>query len=213
MTASQEPVIYMWDIFTEQEYNDYGGTPQVFTTYIQELFDYYSAAFTPAQIIAGLGAWYSGANYAYQELEAGTTYIPFAVCVDAKGNIIGEAAVGESFTTLAAGTAGVRADRTSAPERFFRQMQPQSLTPAAIEQLMQSRARLTAEPQSSVRDVRGAELVIPTGRTLHAMPILRSEISSMPVTQARMQTPENRSIRTVIGNLHQSSQMRTERAI
>lgn len=213
VTASQEPVIYMWDIFTEQEYNDYGGTPQVFTTYIQELFDYYSAAYTPAQIIAGLGAWYSGANYAYQELEAGTTYIPFAVCVDAKGNIIGEAAVGESFTTLAAGTAGVRADRTSAPERFFRQMQPQSLTPAAIEQLMQSRARLTAEPQSSVRDVRGAELVIPTGRTLHAMPILRSEISSMPVTQARVQTPENRSIRTVIGNLHQSSQMRTERAI
>ena len=209
VTASQEPVIYMWDIFTEQEYNDYGGTPQVFSDYINELFEYYSAAFTPVQIIAGLGAWYSGAYYDYTELEPGTTYIPFAVCVDVNGNIVDEPVVGESFTMPAAGTTSVRIDRRSSDNRFYRQMQSRPLSQAVLEQMKANRARFAAEPQ---RKVRGAELAIPTGRQLTGFPIISTSVATQNGTSVRPQETMT-SIRAIIGDKGKGLQMRTARKI
>lgn len=210
VTASKEPVIYMWDIFTEEEYNQYGGTPQVMKDYVTEMFEYYAGAFTPAQIIAGLGAWYSGGYYEYQELEPGTTYLPFAVCVDANGNIVDEPVIGASFSTPAASTAGVRMDRRSSDNKFLRQMQPQTLTPAAIEQMKESRARFIAEPQHATR---GAELAIPTSQHLRSLPIVSSGVAMMQPTETDTRQEAIKSIREALGSQAVKSPMRTAREI
>ena len=106
VNATKQPVIYMWDVISEANYTQLGGTPAALSDYVKGMFTLYGSDdygnLTPRQVIAGLGAWYSGAYYIYGKFSPKTAYRPFAVCVDVNGNVVDTPVVGDTFTTLEA---------------------------------------------------------------------------------------------------------------
>ena len=102
VTASKEPVTYMWDIFSDTMWSQIGGESGVAKYYKEKVFDHYGVVYSPVKIIEQLGAWYSGAEYTYSTLAANAHYRVVAVCVDLQGNLIGSPSVGGEFTTLEA---------------------------------------------------------------------------------------------------------------
>lgn len=104
--ATKEPVTYIWDVISDADYTQLGGNAAALVSHITDMFALYGTVeygnMTPVQVIAGLGAWYSGASYAYGRLSSKTAYRAYAACVDLNGNVIGTPAVGEIFTTLEA---------------------------------------------------------------------------------------------------------------
>ena len=113
--TTKEPVTYIWDVISDASYTQLGGNAEALVSHVTDMFALYGTAqygnLTPVQVIAGLGAWYSGASYAYGKLSSKTAYRPYAACVDLSGNVVGTPAVGEIFTTLeaVAGSATVEA--------------------------------------------------------------------------------------------------------
>lgn len=188
VTASKEPVIYMWDILSQADFNDLGGNADAISAYIAAQFEYYSVVFTPRQVIAGLGAWYSGAYYDYSSLDPETVYVPFAVCVDVDGKVVDTPVIGEPFTTLAAtGTASVptffgRYEMGGLQPRIYRPMAESAVQQhgrALLRRAQLHRAAVAAAaPQAAVRGVS----LKPCVRVEAAEALVRSSIEQGPVS-------------------------------
>lgn len=166
VSASKEPVAYMWDILAQADYNELGGNAAGISAYIADEFKYYEGFFTPRQVIAGLGAWWSGASYAYSTLDPETVYIPFAVCVDVDGNVVDTPVIGESFTTLAA------ASGASAP-KFFGRYDVGDLSPKIYRPMERNAAgsrRVEAELRKRSASAAAAVPAIVRGTALKAAP-------------------------------------------
>lgn len=104
--ASKEPVAYMWDVIPEAKYTELGGNAAALASFVENMFTLYGSDqygnLTPTQVVAAVGAWYSGAYYEYGSLLSKTSYRAFAACVDLSGKVIGTPAVSDQFTTLEA---------------------------------------------------------------------------------------------------------------
>lgn len=203
--ASKEPVIYMWDVLSEADYAELGGTPAGISAYIADEFEYYSAAFTPRQVIAGLGAWYSGATYDYNSLNPATVYIPYAVCVDVEGNVVDTPVLGESFTTEAA-AGGASVPKLFGRYDFGHDFAPKILRPMRgvsarpqVDALLRRRAAHvgTAAPKSAVRGLGLRAAVRVEGiETMARQQLEVSGSAALSSVRSAVQLPRRSAVRT-----------------
>lgn len=206
VTASKEPVAYMWDILAEADYNELGGNAAGISAYIAEEFKYYEGFFTPRQVIAGLGAWWSGASYSYSTLDPETVYIPFAVCVDVDGNVVDTPVIGESFTTLAA-TSGA-----SVP-KFFGRYDVGDLSPKIYRPMERNAAgsrRVEAQLRKRAASTAAAVPAIVRGTALKAAPARRASIE-VEVRQLGEAALERVSPKQAAGQQFRRNEVRTPR--
>lgn len=107
ITPSDDEAMYFWDIFSETEYQNAGGTataaPQMIAAKLQYYADYYSYYygfdFTVADIaysLASYGEESSGSTY----LTPSTEYRLIAAAIDYDGNVISDCYVSDKVTTL-----------------------------------------------------------------------------------------------------------------
>ena len=206
VTASKEPVIYMWDIMSEADFTELGGTTDGIKAYVAEQFEYYSEVFTPRQVIAGLGAWYTGASYDYNEsLAPSTTYVPFAACVDVDGKVVDTPVIGERFTTEAA------AGGASVP-KFFGRYEVGDLTPRIYRPMDGAAARQRIEALLRHRSARAAASVpqaIVRGAGLRAA--VHVEAIEAEAVQLVAPAPGAASPRQALAQLPRRSKVRTPR--
>lgn len=206
VNASKEPVAYMWDILAEADYNELGGNAEGISAYIAEEFKYYEGFFTPRQVIAGLGAWWSGATYAYSTLDPETVYIPFAVCVDVNGSVVDTPVIGESFTTLAA------ASGASVP-KFFGRYEMGDLSPKIYRPMERNAAasrRVEAQLRKRSASAAAAVPAIVRGTALKAAPARRASIE-VEVRQLGEGAPERVSPKQAAGRQLRRTEVRTPR--
>jgi len=105
VTSSDETSSYYFDLFDEEDYQGYGGTPEGIAEFISDLLAYYQAQYPSMTLPQILSQIVSVGNdsYDFDGLTPGTKYYTFAIGVDATTGATTTTAVVKEFTTQAGG--------------------------------------------------------------------------------------------------------------
>uniref|UniRef100_UPI00272C7AFC hypothetical protein n=1 Tax=uncultured Parabacteroides sp. TaxID=512312 RepID=UPI00272C7AFC len=105
VTSSDETSSYYFDLFDEEDYQGYGGTPEGIAKFISDLLAYYQAQYPSMTLPQILSQIVSVGNdsYDFDGLTPGTKYYTFAIGVDATTGATTTTAVVKEFTTQAGG--------------------------------------------------------------------------------------------------------------
>ena len=105
VTSSDETSSYYFDLFDEEDYQGYGGTPEGIAEFISDLLAYYQAQYPSKTLPQILSQIVSVGNdsYDFDGLTPGTKYYTFAIGVDATTGATTTTAVVKEFTTQAGG--------------------------------------------------------------------------------------------------------------
>lgn len=105
VTSSDETSSYYFDLFDEEDYQGYGGTPEGIAEFISDLLAYYQAQYPSMTLPQILSQIVSVGNdsYDFAGLTPGTKYYTFAIGVDATTGATTTTAVVKEFTTQAGG--------------------------------------------------------------------------------------------------------------
>lgn len=105
VTSSDETSSYYFDLFDEEDYQGYGGTPEGIAEFISDLLAYYQAQYPSMTLPQILSQIVSVGNDSYDldGLTPGTKYYTFAIGVDATTGATTTTAVVKEFTTQAGG--------------------------------------------------------------------------------------------------------------
>ena len=105
VTSSDETSSYYFDLFVEEDYQGYGGTPEGIAEFISDLLAYYQAQYPSMTLPQILSQIVSVGNdsYDFDGLTPGTKYYTFAIGVDATTGATTTTAVVKEFTTQAGG--------------------------------------------------------------------------------------------------------------
>ena len=105
VTSSDETSSYYFDLFDEEDYQGYGGTPEGIAEFISDLLAYYQAQYPSMTLPQILSQIVSVGNdsYDFDGLTPGTKYYTFALGVDATTGATTTTAVVKEFTTQAGG--------------------------------------------------------------------------------------------------------------
>ncbi|WP_302289783.1 hypothetical protein [Alistipes finegoldii] len=103
VTSSDETSSYYFDLFDEEDYQGYGGTPEGIAEFISDLLAYYQAQYPSMTLPQILSQIVSVGNdsYDFDGLTPGTKYYTFAIGVDATTGATTTTAVVKEFTTQA----------------------------------------------------------------------------------------------------------------
>ena len=103
VTSSDETSSYYFDLLDEEDYQEYGGTPEGIAEFISDLLDYYQAQYPSMTLPQILSQIVSVGNdsYDFDGLTPGTKYYTFAIGVDATTGATTTTAVVKEFTTQA----------------------------------------------------------------------------------------------------------------
>ena len=105
VTSSDETSSYYFDLFDEEDYQGYGGTPEGIAEFVSDLLAYYQAQYPSMTLPQILSQIVSVGNdsYDFDGLTPGTKYYTFAIGVDATTGATTTTAVVKEFTTQAGG--------------------------------------------------------------------------------------------------------------
>ena len=105
VTSSDETSSYYFDLFDEEDYQGYGGTPEGIAEFVSDLLAYYQAQYPSMTLPQILCVIVSVGNdsYDFDGLTPGTKYYTFAIGVDATTGATTTTAVVKEFTTQAGG--------------------------------------------------------------------------------------------------------------
>lgn len=105
VTSSDETSSYYFDLFDEEDYQGYGGTPEGIAEFISDLLAYCQAQYPSMTLPQILSQIVSVGNdsYDFDGLTPGTKYYTFAIGVDATTGATTTTAVVKEFTTQAGG--------------------------------------------------------------------------------------------------------------
>ena len=105
VTSSDETSSYYFDLFDEEDYQGYGGTPEGIAEFISDLLAYYQAQYPSMTLPQILSQIVSVGNdsYDFDGLTPGTKYYTFAIGVDATTGATTTTAVVKESTTQAGG--------------------------------------------------------------------------------------------------------------
>lgn len=103
VTSSDETSSYYFDLFDEEDYQGYGGTPEGIAEFVSDLLAYYQAQYPSMTLPQILSQIVSVGNdsYDFDGLTPGTKYYTFAIGVDATTGATTTTAVVKEFTTQA----------------------------------------------------------------------------------------------------------------
>ena len=97
---SDQSVLYIWDVITEQNYQEYGGNDEALRKYLDDYIkSQINATFPTREDIVAVCAVRGDNYYFYESLRSNTTYYVWAICVDASGQPMADPALSPSFTT------------------------------------------------------------------------------------------------------------------
>ena len=105
VTSSDETSSYYFDLFDEEDYQGYGGTPEGIAEFVSDLLAYYQAQYPSMTLPQILSQIVSVGNdsYDFDGLTPGMKYYTFAIGVDATTGATTTTAVVKEFTTQAGG--------------------------------------------------------------------------------------------------------------
>ena len=105
VTSNDETSSYYFDLFDEEDYQGYGGTPEGIAEFVSDLLAYYQAQYPSMTLPQILSQIVSVGNdsYDFDGLTPGTKYYTFAIGVDATTGATTTTAVVKEFTTQAGG--------------------------------------------------------------------------------------------------------------
>lgn len=105
VTSSDETSSYYFDLFDEEDYQGYGGTPEGIAEFVSDLLAYYQAQYPSMTLPQILSQIVSVGNdsYDFDGLTPGTKYYTFAIGVDATTGATTTTAVVKEFITQAGG--------------------------------------------------------------------------------------------------------------
>lgn len=103
VTSSDETSSYYFDLFDEEDYQEYGGTPEGIAEFISDLLGYYQSQYPSMTLPQILSQIVSVGNdsYDFDGLTPGMKYYTFAIGVDATTGATTTTAVVKEFTTQA----------------------------------------------------------------------------------------------------------------
>jgi hypothetical protein len=103
VTSSDETSSYYFDLFDEEDYQGYGGTPEGIAEFISDLLGYYQSQYPSMTLPQILSQIVSVGNdsYDFDGLTPGMKYYTFAIGVDATTGATTTTAVVKEFTTQA----------------------------------------------------------------------------------------------------------------